>query len=421
MARIRDWFRRSRANQKTETLSVTGSAGTFSRFSGDPYANDVYRAGVDAIARIAGKMRLQPIVRFSDGTTADADDRLARLLQIEPNPLMTAYDMIYMLVTHLYTNNNAYCYVYRDDMGSIRGFYPLHVSYCEYRDDPSGTIYCKFTFNNGSTTVFPYSDVIHLRRHFNSSDVDGDANDAIAAGIELANTQNEGIVNGIRESANIRGILHYTKILSPENLKKYRDDFVEQYMGLQNSGGVAALDNSAEYIPLSKSSAVISAEDQKAVKTKIYDYLGISESIVNSTFTDDDFSAFDESVLEGLALQFGLEFTRKVYTPLQRARGHEINCGTSRIAYMSNSVKASILHEVVPAGLVSINEAREMLGLSAIEGGDKYIQSLNYVDASIADKYQLYRAGNGQVHSMNAVEAATTDMNEEGSEDDQGV
>ena len=414
MARIRDWFRRTGANQRTETLSITGRPGAFSRFSSDPYANDVYRAGVDAIARIAAKMRLQPVIRFSDGTTADCDDRLARLLQVEPNPLMTAYDMLYMLTTHLYVSNNAYCYVHRDQMGLVMGLYPLHVSNCEYLDDPSGTVYCKFTFSNGKTTVFPYSDVIHLRRHFNSGDVGGDANEAISAGIELANTQNEGIINGIRTSANVRGIIHYTRILSPELLRKYRDEFVEQYMGLQNSGGVAAIDNSAEYIPLNTTSAVVSSEDQEAAKTKIYDYLGISEKIVNSTFSDDDFSAFDESVLEGLALQYGLEFTRKVYTPLQRARGREISCGTSRIAYMSNSVKASILHEVVPAGLVSINEAREMLGLSAIEGGDRFIQSLNYVDASIADEYQLYRAGNGKVHSMSSGKATTRDTDEEG-------
>lgn len=414
MTRIRDWFKRDSENRKTEVLSVTGQSGAFSHFSADPYANDVYRAGVDAIARIAGKMRLQPIIRFSDGTTADSDDRLARLLQIEPNPLMTAYDMLYMLTTHLYTNNNAYCYVHRDDVGAIRGFYPMHVSSCEYCDDPSGTIYCKFTFCNGKTALFPYSDVIHIRRHFNDGDVNGDPNDAICAGIELANTQNEGIIRGIKSASNIRGILHYSKLLAPDKLKQYRDEFVSEYMGIQNSGGVIALSTEAEYTPINATSTVISAEDQTAVKKKIYDYLGINERIVDSSFTDDDFSAFDESVLESLALQYGLEFSRKIFTPLQRARGHEISCGTSRIAYMSNSVKASILHEVVPAGLVSINEAREMLGLSAIEGGEKRIQSLNYVDADIASEYQLYRSGNGQVHSMNAIEAVIREADKEG-------
>ena len=42
-------------------------------------------------------------------------------------------------------------------------------------------------------------------------------------------------------------------------------------------------------------------------------------------------------------------------------------------------------------GIMSLNESRNLLGLEPIEGGDKRLQSLNYVDA---DKANLYQVGN---------------------------
>ena len=38
---------------------------------------------------------------------------------------------------------------------------------------------------------------------------------------------------------------------------------------------------------------------------------------------------------------------------------------------------------------MSLNESRAILGLEPVENGDKRLQSLNYVDASKANKYQV--------------------------------
>ena len=40
-------------------------------------------------------------------------------------------------------------------------------------------------------------------------------------------------------------------------------------------------------------------------------------------------------------------------------------------------------------GLLSINECRGLLGLEPIEGGNKRLQSLNFVDSDKANKYQI--------------------------------
>ena len=39
-------------------------------------------------------------------------------------------------------------------------------------------------------------------------------------------------------------------------------------------------------------------------------------------------------------------------------------------------------------GLMTLNEIRELYGMSPIEGGDRRLQSLNYINALDADNYQ---------------------------------
>ena len=350
---------------------------------------------MDAIARLAAKFVLTPTARFSDGSRATTDERLANLLQVEPNPYMSAYDLLYQVYTHYYLRNNAYVYVHRNG-GQVVGFYPLHVAGVEYRQDERGGIHCDFTFANGRTYTLPYADVIHLRRHFNAGDVEGDPNDAIQAGVSLADTQNQGIEQAIKSSAGLRGILRSTQILGPSKLREVKEDFVKNYLNVATSDGVAAVDQSLEFTPIESKPVTITKEDQDATKAKIYNYLGIGESIVNGTFTDEEFAAFDESVIESLSLQTSLEYTRKVYTRQQVTRGRRIECSTSRLRFMNNQRKTELIRQAVPMGILTINGALELLGLPPMEE-DRRIQSLNYASVDVVDKYQVLRAGNSYV------------------------
>lgn len=387
-----------RNKQQTVTrLEVTGRPSTFAAFGGDPYANDVYRAGVDAIARIAAKFVLQPKVTFSDGTEANADERLTRLLQVEPNPLMTAYDMLYQLYTHLYTANNAYCYLQRD-AGQIVGLWPLHVTSCELAQGRDGNTYCAITFANGTNSILPYADIVHLRRHFNQGDVLGDPNDAIGAGVELAHAQNEGIKRAIAQGGQLRGLIKYAGSLAPSKLKEYQEHFNQTQL-TGNVTGVIMTPNEIEFVPITDTAPTINAQDVEATKAKIYSYLGITESIVNASFDDDGFGAFDEAVVEALALQAALEWTRKVYSPLQVARGRRIDCSTARIRYIGTKNRAELIKHAAPLGALTIDEVRDLLGLPHVEGGERRLQSLNYASVELVDQYQLYAAQRG-IRSM---------------------
>lgn len=375
--------------QQTKRADImSGGAAIFTPFSGNAYESDIYRAAVDSIARNAAKLKGTHVVTIAEQRKT-GDYQLNHILQIRPNPFMTAYDLLYKLVTHYYLYNNAFAFLQKDDKGNLAAIYPLSPQSMDYVVDQVGELYCHFLFANGQKVTLPFSEVFVVRRFFNSNDLLGDTNRAIIPALDLAHTQNEGLENSIRASGNIRGILKYNQVLSPEKLKEEKEAFVNDYLTIGNNGGIAAIDNKFEYIPLEMKAAVIDDKQLRAVKNKIYEYLGISEKIVNSTYTEDEFNAFYESVLEPLAVQFSLELTDKIFTDREKSFGNSIIFEANRLQFASNTTKIKIIRDLTPYGLFTINQALEILNLPPVEGGDKRLQTLNVVNADKADQYQL--------------------------------
>lgn len=360
----------------------------FTAFNGDAYSNDIYRGAVDAIARNAGKLKGSHVIRYDDQEKIAGDGKLNRLLQIRPNPYMSAYDLLYKLATHYYLYNNAFALLQWNGR-NLCGIYPITATNFEMLSDERGNLYCRFYFRSGKQFMFPYSDIIHLRRHFNSNDLIGDDNGALYPALELAHTQNEGIITGIKAGANIRGILKFTQLMAAPQLKKAKEDFIADYLNVSNDGGVIAVDQQMEYTPIESKPVILTADQTKEVKAKIYDYLGITENIVNSSYTEDQFSAFYESTIEPFAVALSMEFTAKIFNDREQAFGNSIMFESGRLQFSSNTTKVSLIKELLPMGILTINQALEILNLPAIEDGDRRIQSLNYIDVEHAAEYQL--------------------------------
>lgn len=386
-------FKNNKSPTKTERAEVmNGSPAIFTPFSGDAYESDIYRAAVDAIARNAAKLKPTHVITMQQ-QRKDGDSQLNRILQVRPNPYMTSYDMIYKLVTHYYLYNNAFAYLQKDDRGYLTGIYPLRPLQMEYMTDPTGELYCKFYFMGGKEFTLPYTEVFTIRRFYNSNDLLGDTNTAIMPTLDLAHTQNEGLGSAIKANATIRGILKYNQVLSPDKLKQEKEAFINDYLTVSNSGGIAAIDSKAEYIPLELKPVAIDDKQLQSVKQKIYDYLGISVNIVNSTYNEDEWAAFYESVIEPLAVQFSLELTDKLFTPREQAFGNSILLEANRLQFASNTTKTNILKELMPLGLFTVNQALEILNLPAVEDGDRRVQTLNVVSTDIVDQYQMKGKG----------------------------
>ena len=380
-------FKRFKTVTKTELINEPVSG--FSMYGGDAYSNDIFREAVDAIARNAGKLKGSHVVTYADQKKESGDNKLNRLLQTRPNRYMSSYDFLYKLTTRLFLYNNAFAYLDRDERGAVRAIYPITATHVNILSDAAGSLFCGFMLRNGREVTLPYDDIIHLRRFFNESEILGEDNSAIASGIELAQTQNDGITSAIRAGATIRGILSFTQIMSPTKLKEEKDAFVKDYLELGNEGGVIATDQKMSYTPIDHKPVILDADQAKEIKTKIYNYLGITESIVNSSYTEDEYAAFYESTLEPIAIALSQEFTAKIFNDREQAFGNSIVFESGRLQFTSNKTKVALIAQLAPYGLLTINQALDILNLPSVADGDKRLQALNMIDQSVATEYQL--------------------------------
>jgi len=361
----------------------------FYNFSGDIWDSDIVRSAVHTIASNVAKLKVSH-VRVDGNNVMPTNSTLDYMLQNRPNQYETTYDFLYKITTQLLIHNNAFVYCRYNNLGQLVGLYNIQYQYMELLD-VSGEMYCKFTFRNAQVITLPYVDMIHIRRYFQDSDFFGSNNNkALDSLLKVIQTVNDGIVNSIKSSANLRGIIKYTQsMLKPEDLQKEKDRFINDYLNINNNGGIAALDSKADFVPLELKTTLIDDKTIHIIRDAVYHYYGVNEALVTSNFTESQYQAFYENVIQPIAIQLSQEFTEKLFTEREKGFGNKVVFQANHFSYMSTASKISMIQQLIPVGLLTLNEAREIFNLPNVEDGDKRLMSLNYVDIDKAEEYQL--------------------------------
>jgi HK97 family phage portal protein len=331
--------------QQTETTQLkmlNGYMPIFTTLSGEPYDSDEVRAAVDAIARNAAKLKAKHIRKINNEIQPQ-NSALEKMLQVRPNPYMDAYTFFYKVITNLYMSNNSFIFVDVDKMGMVKGFYPVNYSSVELKER-SGVVYIKFSFIGGQQITLPYTELIHLRRFFYKHDFYGESNEvALNPTLELINTTNQGIINAVKSSAFIRGILKFTGMLKDSDIAAARNRFVNEYLSLGNNGGIGAIDSKAEFVPLDSKPTIVDDKQMQLISDKVCKYFGIGPKIITSSYSEDEWNAFYESTIEPIAIQMSLEFTSKLFTSREQGHGNEIIFEANRLQYASNTTKINLI------------------------------------------------------------------------------
>ena len=314
------------------------------------------------------------------------------LLQYRPNPINVPSQFIYKIVSNLLMNNNSFVYIDRDEDDMIKGFYPITAQSYELLQDAKGTVFLRFVFLNNQTYELPYTDLIHLRMNYQNKEIFGDTNRCLKGSVNTSNIARQGIENAVKSTASLRGIIKFTSsILKESDMKKYKEAFVTDYLNMENESGIASLDAKADFVPVKLDPITLTDTQLSFLDKNIYKYFGLNERIISSQFTDEEWNAFYESILEPIAIQMEQEFTIKIFGPEAIRKGHRIVFGVERIKYAKTETKINLLSQLGVLGIYTVDEARAILDMPPLGGeeGAKRLQSLNFVNSDIADKYQL--------------------------------
>ena len=374
---------------QTQFQLLSGWNTQFSTLPEGTYNSKVARQVIDRIATHCAKLVPKHI---QGNVTNNIKGDINFLLSNQPNSLMNTFDFIYRIISLLYTDCNAFVYIAKDNTGFITGFYPVLATTYELLQGADGTMYLQFDFVNGKTYTIPYLELIHLRLFYNRNDIFGMSNRVLQTDLNTANTVTEGIDKAIKTTSNLKGILQYeNSMLKEKDLKTNKENFVKDFLNMDNEGGIAALDAKAKFEPVNLKPITLDNEQLKRVNYNIFDYFGVSEKIVNNSFAEEEWNAFYEGIIEARAMQMSYAFTNKIFKKQSIKEGHKIVFTANRLQYASLNTKTNLLKVVAPWAMVKVDEGREILDLPPIGGeeGNKILQSLNNIDSSIANKYQV--------------------------------
>lgn len=398
----------------------------YSQFGTDIYASDVVQQALKCI--VDEMKKLKPAhVRKIDQDVVPVKSDLQDVLN-SPNQLMTTSDFIEKTIYLLLMNFNVFIiptyYTWVDEKtGAERRYYdslyPINPTQVDFIEDLSGRLFVKFWFWNGETTTIPYDDVIHVRYNYALNEYMGGNrfgqadHRSLLGTLELNNTMLQGIAKAMNASYAVNGVVKYNTLLDDGKMEA---NVRELERRLQNSeSGLLPMDLKGEFTPFPRNIQLVDEATLKFVDEKILRNWGVPLAILTGDYTKEQYEAFYQKTLEPLINALSQAFTKKVFTSRERSFGNEVKFYPKDLIFMTTTQKLELVNLLAPTGSIYENEKRTMFGLMPLpELQGKRYMSLNWVDADMANQYQMGKVGNVQMEVIDESKQETlTETSEE--------
>lgn len=401
-------FLKSKISKKAVVYADTlnGYTPIFSQFGQNIYASDVVQEAINCIVQEVTK--LQPThVRNNSGDMIPIYENSVQRVLDRPNPIMTKSDFLEKITWQLMFNYNAFVVpvydVWTDKNGNerrnYRALYPIQPTQVDFIQDASNTLFVKFTFANDFNTTLPYSDVIHIRKNFSVNDYMGGNesgqpdNDALIETLQLNKDLLKGVSAAMQSSFAINGVVKIGSLISKEETIAALKDFEEALK--DSKSGILPLDAKSEYTPIQRDIHLVDSDTLKFIDEKILRNFGVPLCILVGDYTKEQYEAFYQKTIEPLVLKLSEAFTKALFTDTQKSYGNKIVFYPKDLIFMSVDQTLEMIRLLGDSGALYENEKRVAFGLKPLKELEGVrMQSLNYVNVNIANKYQLDEGGN---------------------------
>lgn len=428
-----DWIFKRRPSWAKYAASLDGFFPSFGQFGTNIYASDVVQQALKCI--VDEMKKLKPThIRMNGNDPVPVRGNVQDILD-NPNELMTTSEFLEKVVWLLLLNYNVFILPrYRtwidDKTGAERRYYealyPINPTQVDFIEDASGRLFVTFYFQNAEQTTVRYSDVIHIRYNFAVNEfMGGDEfgqpdHSALLETLQLNSDLLKGIAKAMKASYAVNGVVKYNTYLDDGKTEAALQKLEQKLRN--NESGFLPIDLKADFIPLEHKSALVDEGTLKFIDSKILRNWGISLPILTGDYTKEQYEAFYQKTLEPLAIAISQGFTKKLFTPREKAFGNRIELYPKDLIFMTVSQTLEMINILSPTGGLFENEKRTALGLRPLpELEGKRYMSLNWIDANNASQYQVgaqQEQQNGTEEEQPAEQAgANTNTNEEAEND----
>ncbi|MFT0318922.1 phage portal protein [Bacteroides thetaiotaomicron] len=375
-------------NKHKEERALTGyysdalNFNNYSSFSAN-YAmrlSAVYRA----VELISDSVAMLPIyVQFIDNDgykTRYNEHSTNKLLNEQPNKLMTRYQFIKLLMIDVMLKGNGFAYIRRDDIGNCIELVYLSpdtvtIDYNELTRE------LKYRCNTVTGIIEPCN-MIHLVK-YSADGVHGisilqNAKNTLA----LTSDTEKQASNFFKSGCALSGILKVQGQLSDAQKQQIKSSWNSTYNG-ENSG-LAVIQGNMDYQQIA-----VNAADAQLLESRLFNITDIARFFGLSPVLLGDLSKSSYSTLEQSQLQFlsqtlqpyismiEQEFSRKIFRPSEL--NLSVNIDEKALIMTDKAALSAYYVQLLQNGIMSANEIRKELGLPAIEGGDKTVMQAQYL------------------------------------------
>lgn len=361
------------ADPRAYFKTLTAYQPVYTTYRGGLYEMALTRAAIAAFARHCSKLHLEIV--------GDFRPELAPVLGQQPNPWMDASKFIARLATIYQVQNNAFIVPVEDAAGRLVGYYPVLPQQTSIREY-GGAPYLQYEFWGGQRAAVELSRAGLLTQHQYEDDFFGADNRPMLPTLQVMRTQDEGIVNGIKNATTIRFLARLAANLKQKDIDAERKRFAKDNLEGNNTGVMMFDSKYADVKQIESTALVVNPKQQELIRESVFEYFGTNEKILTNTYTEDEWNAYYEGSIEPFAIQLSLVLTAMTFTPAEIEQGAGIIATANRLQYASNNTKLNIVTQLFDRGFLTHNMGLEIFNMPPVEGGNKYYIRKEYAEVS---------------------------------------
>jgi HK97 family phage portal protein len=339
-------------------------------------------ACVGVIASTLACLPIHLYRRTKGGKDIASDHPLDGILHDTPNDLMTSYEFREVMQSHVCLRGNAYARVRRDGAGRVVSIEPLHPDRVTVYE-ASGKPFYSFTHRDGHRDVMNSDECLHIRG-LGPDGIMGYspitlAREAIGLAVATEAHGSRFFANGARPS----GVIESPGSLKPEQIKELKKAWNEAHSGdQQQSVGVL-------YGGLKYNSISISNEDAQFLETRKFSVTDIARvfrvpphkiaDLSNATFSNIEHQAIEfvtDCMLPHI-VRWEQRINRVLLTPAER-KSYFVKISVNALTRGDIKSRYESYRIGREGGWLSPNDIRDLEDQNAIDGGDGYLQPLNF-------------------------------------------
>lgn len=342
----------------------------------------VYRC-VEVISDSVAQLPLEPYRIDSNGYKIKFTSHPTyKLLNKEPNPRMTRFDFIKVMIVSTLLKGNGYAYIERDNKGNAQGlhFIPAELITINRPKSLSEAV----SYSIAGLGTVESCNMIHIK-NFSYDGIEGVSTLRHARNTLGLSTDAESHAAGFfKGGANLAGILKSQTNLNSQQKNELKRSWQMAFSPATGTpNGVAVLEGNLSFEPIT-----VNPTDAQLLETRQFNVVDICRFFGVSPVKAFDLTKSSYSTVEATNLSFltetlspllekiELEFERKLYKPSEKD-SIDVRFDTATLLRADKQSLANYYQTLFNIGVVSPNDIRKQLDMEAIEGGDNTFVQVN--------------------------------------------